>query len=74
MHAHLARNMCENLMAIVELYPKHRVRQRFRDRALYFDHVFFGHEPLSFLPRHDQPESPFTVGLKSSRAQWAESQ
>src|SRR5277367_888093 len=37
MHAHLSRNMRENLVPVIEGNPEHRVGQRFLHAALYFN-------------------------------------
>jgi hypothetical protein len=46
MHPHFARNMRQYLMPIIELYPKHRVRQRLDNLSLDFYYVFFSHTTL----------------------------
>src|SRR5262245_17477028 len=44
-HPHLAADVREHLVAVLELYPEHRVGQRLDHRSLDFDRVFFGHRP-----------------------------
>src|SRR6185436_20870417 len=46
-HPHLAADVGQHPVAALELHAKHRVRQRFHHRSLYFDRVFFWHPPLS---------------------------
>ena len=43
--AHLARDVTEHDVLVIELHAKHRVRQGFDDFALEFDFLFFGHWP-----------------------------
>ena len=47
MHAHLARDMSENLMAVLELDFEHCVRESLQNGALKFDDVFFSQESSS---------------------------
>src|SRR5690606_12437474 len=53
-HPHLARDMRQHLVAVVELHPEHRVGQRLDDRPFHLNDVLLGHgvhrPPLS-LPR-----------------------
>src|SRR5215217_8308788 len=42
--AHLAGDVAEHLVAVVELHPEHRVRARLHDLAFEFDFLFFGQE------------------------------
>src|SRR5271155_415979 len=42
-HAHLARDVREHLVSIVEGDAEHRVRQRFLHAALYFNGIAFRH-------------------------------
>ena len=37
---HLARDVTEDLVAVVELHPEHRVRERLHDLAFEFDLLF----------------------------------
>jgi len=46
MHAHFPRNVSQYSMSIVQLDPKHGVRQGFLNRALDFDHVFLCHDKV----------------------------
>src|SRR6476661_10854869 len=42
--AHLAADVGENLVAVAELHPEHRIRESLHNRALDLDHTsFFGH-------------------------------
>ena len=41
MHTHLPRNVGQDLVAVLELDLEHRVRQRFKDRALKLDDILF---------------------------------
>src|SRR5918994_4379270 len=41
---HLARDVSEHLVAVVELHPEHRVRERLHDLAFEFDFLFLGQE------------------------------
>src|SRR5918999_834703 len=41
---HLARDVTEDLVAVVELHPEHRVRERLHDLAFEFDLLFLGQE------------------------------
>jgi len=43
MHPHFSRDVSQYDMAIVQLDPKHGVRERLRYRALDFNNVFFCH-------------------------------
>src|SRR3954470_636147 len=43
--AHLARNVAEDGVAVVELHAEHCVRQRLDDLALEFDLLFLRHSP-----------------------------
>ena len=47
MHAHLARDMSEKLMAVLELDFEHCVRESLQNGALKFDDVFFSQESSS---------------------------
>lgn len=50
MHPHFPRDVSQYDMAIIQLDPKHGVRERLRYRALDFNNVFFCHVLLySFL-------------------------
>mgnify|MGYP000251030741 len=40
-HTHLPRNVGQDLVAVLELDLEHRVRQRFKDRALKLDDILF---------------------------------
>src|ERR687897_264901 len=42
--AHLAGHVSEDLVAVVELHPEHRVRERLDDLAFEFDFLFLGQE------------------------------
>src|SRR5215216_8197603 len=42
--AHLAGDVAEHLVAVVELHPEHRVRERLHDLAFEFDFLFFSQE------------------------------
>src|SRR5215217_9070923 len=42
--AHLAGHVAEHLVAVVELHPEHRVRERLHDLAFEFDFLFLGQE------------------------------
>jgi hypothetical protein len=42
-HPHLATNVSQNLMAIVELDPEHRIWQGLTNSPLHLDCAFFGH-------------------------------
>src|SRR5829696_7966302 len=42
--AHLAGHVAEHFMAVVELHPEHRVRERLHDLAFEFDLLFLGQE------------------------------
>ena len=42
--AHLARNVAENKVAIIEFDAKHRVRQSLNDVAFELDLFFFSHQ------------------------------
>src|SRR5438105_7462026 len=44
-HAHLARDVRQDLVTILELDAEHRVRQRLDDGPLDLDSFFFGHSP-----------------------------
>ena len=46
MHPHLARNMRQHLVPVVERHPEHRIGERFLHRPLYFDRVAFRHFPI----------------------------
>ena len=41
---HLAGHVAEHLVAVVELHPEHRVRERLHDLAFEFDFLFLGQE------------------------------
>ena len=44
-HPHLARDMAQHLVSIVELHPEHCVRKRLDDGAYYLNYVvFFSHK------------------------------
>src|SRR5436190_778158 len=60
--AHFARNMGQNLMAIGQFDPKHRVRQELYHLALYFNCVF---------PRHVRISGSFSV-IKPVCSKWAD--
>src|SRR5579883_2422361 len=57
--AHLARGMGQDLMLVIELHAKHRVRQKLRHGTRDFDQVFLRHAPhqAAFWRREtwDQP-------------------
>src|SRR5947199_749068 len=44
-HPHLAADVREHLVAVLELHPEHRVGQRLDHRSLDLDRVLFGHRP-----------------------------
>src|SRR6266849_1597841 len=44
-HPHLPADVREHLVAVLELDPEHRVRQRLDHRPLDLDRVFLGHRP-----------------------------
>ena len=46
MHPHLARNMGQHLVPVVERHSEHRIREGFLHRPLYFDRVAFRHFPI----------------------------
>src|ERR1051326_2152867 len=48
-HAHLAADVREHAVAVLELHPEHRVRERLHDGALHLDHVLFGHRRYAAL-------------------------
>ena len=41
--SHLAGDVCNNHMSILQLYPKLGIRQVFKNRAFHFDMFFFCH-------------------------------
>src|SRR6187549_2847641 len=41
--AHPAGGVTENLVAVFELHPEHRIRQQFHHLAAHFEEFFFGH-------------------------------
>lgn len=43
MHPHLSCHMGQNLMAVLQFHPKHRIGKRLEDLPLYLDVFFFGH-------------------------------
>src|SRR5262245_34637574 len=43
MHPHLAGDVSQDLVAVVQLDPEQRVRQRLHDCAFHLDGVFLGH-------------------------------
>ena len=51
MHAHLARDVTEDLMAIVELNPEHAIWQGLCDNTLAFDRLFLFHRFTPILSR-----------------------
>src|SRR5271156_3518497 len=46
MHSHLARNMSQHLVPVVERHSEHRIGEGFLNRPLYFDRVAFRHFPV----------------------------
>src|SRR3954463_852616 len=59
---HLARHVTEDLVAVVELHPEHRVRERLDDLPLELDLLFLrqaGPRPL---------DRPYVCGLRALRA------
>ena len=42
-HTHLAGDMAQNNMPILELYTKHRIGQSLYNLSVYFDHIIFCH-------------------------------
>src|SRR6266850_8284207 len=42
-HPHLARDMGQDAVPVLQLHPKHRVRERLDDRAFDLDAFFFRH-------------------------------
>src|SRR5205809_2068112 len=44
-HAHLARDMRQHFVAVLQLHAKHRVRERLDDGSLDLDSFFFRHSP-----------------------------
>src|SRR3972149_3606430 len=42
-HPHLPRNVGEDAVSVLQGDPEHRIGQRFENRPLHFDGVFFGH-------------------------------
>ena len=46
MHSHLAGDMRQNHVSIVEFHLEHRIRQRFNYLSLNLDCLFFGHKLL----------------------------
>ena len=41
MLTHLAADVCENFVPVLELHPEHSVRERFENGALYLDGTVF---------------------------------
>src|SRR6516165_3080566 len=54
-HPHLAADVREHLVAVLELHPEHRVGQRLDHRSLDLDRVFFGHRPRLDAAGPDPP-------------------
>lgn len=50
-HSQLPGNMRENLMAVLQLNSKHRIRERFDHRTFDFNNIFLGQMSFSFLLR-----------------------
>lgn len=74
MHAHLARDMSENLMAVLELDFEHSVRESLQNGALKFDDVFFSQEssssqilPITLCVAANAATEYFTRGKTKSR-------
>src|SRR5690606_16545564 len=67
-HAHLARNMAEHLVAVVQLHPEHGVGQRLDDSALHLDHIVFAHglSPPPSPSRRAPPGPPALPRLRPS--------
>ena len=42
-HSHFARNVGQNLNSVIQLHPKRRIRQRFRDHPVNLDRSLFCH-------------------------------
>ena len=49
MHAHLAGDVREHLVAVFQLDLEHGVGQRLDDRALQLYRILFAHVPVRFL-------------------------
>src|SRR5262252_3926801 len=59
MHTHLARDMTQNDVSVLQLDAEGRVGERLHDLPLHLDHVFLGHcSPLSRPHRVGNPAPP----------------
>ena len=56
-HAHLARDVRQDLDPIVQLHAKRRVRQRLRDDSIQLDRSLFGHVLCEFCGHKETQES-----------------
>src|SRR5208283_5248383 len=75
--AHLARNVSQHLVFVLQFHPEHGIRQRFQNHRHHFNRVFFAHRllgkllALSFWPlaKSQEPEanSAFTASKSLAR-------
>src|SRR5688572_7621574 len=61
-HPHLSGDVRQDLVAVFELHPEHRVREWLDDRPLHEDRIVFGFcqgDPptLSVFPRRERPQA-----------------
>lgn len=68
MHPHFPRDVSQYDMAIIQLDPKHGVRERLRYRALDFNNVFFCHVLLDSFLITESRSSP--IDLKYEVLRW----
>jgi len=58
MHPHLARDMAQDDVTILQLHPERRIGQRFQDLALHLNRFFFRHSFTSREAAHSISRLP----------------
>src|SRR5207244_11984125 len=67
MHPHLARDMAQDDVTILQLHPERRIGQRFQDLALHLNSFFFRHSFTSREAAHSISRLPSREKRKGYR-------